>query len=269
MRCHAARGDVEECRELAEATLSRALAHGLVAAADDVRIGMAELELSLGHGSVALETLEAVSHPLFRLVSTPLRVEASMMGGATGPDPETLEALDVVAEQTRDPGRLGVLARTRALLSASPEIAEPLLLEALSYHREQAQPFERARTELAYGEMLRRAGRRTQARVQLRAALATFEGLGTPRWAERARQELEATGITARRRDPSTLDMLTPQELRIARLVAEGATNRDVAGQLYLSPKTVEYHLRKVYMKLGVSSRVELARQPLASAAAD
>ncbi len=269
VRCDAARGDVEECRALAEATLRRALAHGLVAAADDVRIGMAELELSLGHGSVALETLEAVSHPLFRLVSAPLRVEASMMGGATGTDPQTLEALDVLAEQARDPGRLGVLARTRALLSASAELAEPLLLEALSYQREQAQPFERARTELAYGETLRRAGRRTQARVQLRSALATFEGLGTPRWAERARQELEATGITARKRDPSTLDTLTPQELRIARLVVEGATNRDVAGQLYLSPKTVEYHLRKVYLKLGVSSRVELARQPLASAAAD
>jgi DNA-binding CsgD family transcriptional regulator len=269
VRCRAARGDVEECRELAEATLARALAHGLLAAADDVRIGVAELELSLGNGGAALEALAAVSHPLFRLVSAPLRMEASMIGGANAPDAETLEALDVLADHAQDPERLGVLARARALLSASPELAESLLLEALSYQREQAQPFDRARTELAYGEALRRARRRTQARVQLRSALATFEGLGTPRWAERARQELEATGITARRRDPSTLDTLTPQELRIARLVAEGATNRDVAGQLYLSPKTVEYHLRKVYLKLGVSSRVELARQPLASAAGD
>src|SRR6202034_4415056 len=103
----------------------------------------------------------------------------------------------------------------------------------------------------------------------LRDALATFEGLNTPLWAERARAELEATGITARKRDPSTLDTLTPQELRIARLVAGGATNRDVAGQLFLSPKTVEYHLRKVFLKLGVSSRVELANRPLASVGVD
>jgi DNA-binding NarL/FixJ family response regulator len=82
-------------------------------------------------------------------------------------------------------------------------------------------------------------------------------------WADRARAELEATGITARKRDPSTLDTLTPQELRIAKLVAGGASNRDVASQLFLSQKTVEYHLRKVFMKFGVFSRVELARAPL------
>ena len=99
--------------------------------------------------------------------------------------------------------------------------------------------------------------------MQLRDALATFEGLNTPLWADRARGELEATGITARKRDPSTLDNLTPQELRIAKLVATGASNRDVATQLFLSQKTVEYHLRKVFIKLGVTSRVELARAPL------
>jgi DNA-binding CsgD family transcriptional regulator len=162
-----------------------------------------------------------------------------------------------------------VLARTRALLAPSVELAEPLFLEALSHHLRQAQPFERARTELAYGECLRRAQRRTEARVQLRAAPATFEGLSTPLWAERARAELEATGIAARKRDPSTIDELTPQELRIARLVAGGASNRDVANQLFLSPKTVEYHLRKVFLKLGVSSRVELARRPLSGAPGD
>ena len=81
--------------------------------------------------------------------------------------------------------------------------------------------------------------------------------------AERARGELQATGETARKRDASTLDDLTPQELRIAQLVADGATNREVGAQLFVSPKTVEYHLRKVFMKLGVGSRVELARVPL------
>ena len=100
--------------------------------------------------------------------------------------------------------------------------------------------------------------RRTDARVHLRTALDVFEGVGVPDWAERARAELQATGETARKRDPSTLDDLTPQELRIARLVSQGATNRDVAAQLFVSPKTVEYHLRKVFLKLGISSRVEL-----------
>ena len=105
--------------------------------------------------------------------------------------------------------------------------------------------------------------RKTEARTQLRTALDTFEGIGATLWAERARGELQATGETARKRDVSTADELTPQELRIARLVAAGATNRDVAAQLFVSPKTVEYHLRKVFLKVGVTSRVELARVPL------
>jgi DNA-binding CsgD family transcriptional regulator/tetratricopeptide (TPR) repeat protein len=269
VRCLAARGQIDECRELGDVTLKRALAHGLVAAADDVRLGIAELELSLGHGAAARDMIEAVSHPLFRLVATPILVEATLLCGEREPEPETLDALAKLAEQAQDPARLAVLTRTDALLASSAEVAEPLFLQALSNQREHAQPFERARTELAYGELLRRAQRRTEARVQLRAALATFEGLSTPLWAERARAELQATGITARKRDPSTLDTLTPQELRISKLVAGGATNRDVANQLFLSPKTVEYHLRKVFLKLGVSSRVELARQPLSSASAD
>jgi DNA-binding CsgD family transcriptional regulator len=269
VRCLAARGEVDECRELGEATLNRALAHGIAAAADDVRMGIAELELSLAHGVAAREMLDAISHPLFRLVAAPMLVEASILSGDPEPAQETLQALESLGEQAQDPGRLAVLARTRALLAPSAELAEPLFVQALSHQRQHAQPFERARTELAYGEFLRRAQRRTEARVQLRDALATFEGLNTPLWAERARAELEATGITARKRDPSTLDDLTPQELRIARLVAGGATNRDVAGQLFLSPKTVEYHLRKVFMKLGVSSRVELARRSLQPIAAD
>jgi DNA-binding CsgD family transcriptional regulator len=269
VRCLAARGQIDECRELGAVTLNRALAHGLTAAADDVRLGIAELELSLGHGAAARDMIDAVAHPLFRLVGTPTLVEATLLSGERDAGPETFDALVQLAEQAQDPARLAVLTRIEALLAPSAEVAEPLFLAALSRQREHAEPFQRARTELAYGEFLRRAQRRSEARVQLRAALATFEGLNTPLWAERARAELEATGITARKRDPSTLDSLTPQELRIAKLVAGGATNRDVANQLFLSPKTVEYHLRKVFLKLGVSSRVELARQPLAPVAAD
>ena len=122
---------------------------------------------------------------------------------------------------------------------------------------------ERARTQLAYGERLRRDRLKTEARIQLRNALDTFYGIGARLWAERARDELHATGETVNRRDNSTLETLTPQERRVARLVADGASNKDVAAQLFLSSRTVEYHLGKVFTKLGVASRVELARLPL------
>ncbi len=268
VRCLAVWGQIEECRAQGQATLNRALAHGLMVAADDVRLGIAELELSLGHGTAARDMIEAVSHPLFRLGSAPMLVEATLLSGDREAGRPALDSLAAFGGHGRDPRLLGLLAWTRALLAPSAEAAEALFLEALSYQRQHAEPFERARTELAYGEFLRRVRRRTDARIQLRAALATFEGLNTPLWADRARAELEATGITARKRDPSTLDTLTPQELRIAKLVATGASNRDVAAQLFLSPKTVEYHLRKVFLKLGVSSRIELVRQPLEPAAA-
>jgi DNA-binding CsgD family transcriptional regulator len=123
--------------------------------------------------------------------------------------------------------------------------------------------FERARTELLYGEWLRRHRRRRDARPLLRAAMERFQRLGVSPWEERARSELRASGETARRRDPSTRDQLTPQELQIARLVAEGMTNPEVATQLFLSPRTIDYHLRKVFTKLEISSRGELANVDL------
>jgi DNA-binding NarL/FixJ family response regulator len=110
------------------------------------------------------------------------------------------------------------------------------------------------------GEHLRRERRRADAREPLRAALREFERLGAAPWAERARAELHATGETFRKRDPTALETLTPQEFQVARLVACGGTNRDVAAQLFLSHRTVSYHLHNVYRKLGVSSRTELAR---------
>jgi DNA-binding CsgD family transcriptional regulator len=112
---------------------------------------------------------------------------------------------------------------------------------------------------LAYGAHLRRARRRVRAREQLRAALEAFECLGARSWADQADAELAATGETARRRDASTRDELTPQELQIAHLLAQGRTTREAAAAIFLSPKTVEYHLRNVYRKLGINSREELA----------
>jgi DNA-binding CsgD family transcriptional regulator len=143
---------------------------------------------------------------------------------------------------------------------ATGDQAETLYASALDHHADGNRPFERARTELAFGELLRRERRRTDARTHLRSAIAIFDQLGAEAWAERARVELRATGETARRRDPSTLDDLTPQELQIAKLAAEeGLNNPQIADRLYLSRRTIEYHLRKVYSKLGVASRTELS----------
>jgi DNA-binding CsgD family transcriptional regulator len=119
--------------------------------------------------------------------------------------------------------------------------------------------FDAARTELVYGEWLRRRRRRIDARRHLRSALECFARLGMAPWEARARSELRASGETARRRDPSTLDQLTPQELQIARLVAGGRSNPEVAAQLFLSPRTIDYHLRKVFSKLDIASRADLA----------
>jgi DNA-binding NarL/FixJ family response regulator len=132
--------------------------------------------------------------------------------------------------------------------------------KAMRLHAEAESQYDRARTELVYGELLRREKQRAEARGHLRNALATFEQFNAAFWAERASSELRATGETARKRDASTLAHLTPQELQIATLVGEGGSNKEIAAQLFLSPRTVEYHLRKVFQKLGISSRAELIR---------
>jgi DNA-binding NarL/FixJ family response regulator len=117
-----------------------------------------------------------------------------------------------------------------------------------------------ARTRLVYGEWLRRARRHLDAREQLRLAHEMFSDFGMAAFAERARVELRATGENARRRSVETSNQLTPQEAQISQLVAEGATNVEIAAQLFISPSTVEYHLHKVFRKLGVKSRIQLAR---------
>jgi DNA-binding CsgD family transcriptional regulator len=142
---------------------------------------------------------------------------------------------------------------------AEPDAAEALFEQALALHAQTPDVFETARTRFAYGAYLRRARQRVRAREELRAAFEAFQRLGARGWADQAEAELAATGETARRRDATTLDQLTPQERRIAHLLAEGRTTREAAAAIFLSPKTVEYHLRSVYRKLGINSRDELA----------
>jgi DNA-binding CsgD family transcriptional regulator len=153
-------------------------------------------------------------------------------------------------------------ARCRALL-AGPDEADAHYEESLRHHDEGRRPFERARTEFAYGEFLRRAGRRVAARAHLRRALTTFDDLGARPWSDRARQELRASGESIRRQGPSAPPKLTAQELQVAKLVTRGLSNREVAAQLFISPRTVDFHLRNVFTKLGVSSRGQLAHQEL------
>ena len=192
--------------------------------------------------------------------TTPDFVEAAVRSGKPQVAAQALERFAPWAAQAPGPSARGVLARCRGLAATEGVDAEPFFRESVELLAEGAPPFERARSHLVYGEFLRRAKRRLESRIQLRAALDTFQGMGAALWEQRTRDELHATGETARKRDPSTLDQLTPQERRVAQLAAEGGSNRDIAAQLFLSPKTVEYHLHKVFMKLDVHSRVELAR---------
>jgi RNA polymerase sigma factor (sigma-70 family) len=152
----------------------------------------------------------------------------------------------------------GVEARSRALL-ARGEAAEALYREAIDRLHPTRLLLDRARAHLLYGEWLRRQRRRLDARKELRVAYEFFSDFGMEAFAERTRVELQATGEHARTQTVDTLDQLTPQEAQIARLAAQGNTNRDIAARLFISPSTVEYHLRKAFRKLNVKTRTQLA----------
>jgi DNA-binding CsgD family transcriptional regulator len=261
-------GNEQACRDHAASVIQRGLSTGVGWAVGEAHLALGLLELGLGNAREAIEHLEQMDPgplPPTTVLATPEFIDAALRLGESERAQLALERFERWAPVSRTALVAGMLARCRAVLAPDAEEADLRFREALRHHDLRAAPYERARTQLAYGERLRRDRRRIEARIQLRSALATFEGIGTMLWAERARGELRATGETARKRDPSTLDDLTPQELRVARLVASGASNKDVAAQLFVSRRTVEYHLGKVFVKLGVSSRAELARVGLMS----
>ena len=189
--------------------------------------------------------------------------EALSRSGRAAQAAQTYEAVVREAEQTRRPAALAVAARCRGLLARSGDDGRAAFDEALTWHEVAGQPFEEARTRLCYGEYLRRRQLRGQARMQLEAALATFDRLGATPWAARAEVELRATGRRAGGRKPSPTKKLTSQEVQVARAVAQGMTNAEVAGNLFLTPKTIESHLTNIYRKLDIRSRVELTRKVL------
>jgi DNA-binding CsgD family transcriptional regulator len=188
-------------------------------------------------------------------------IELIEAASRTGREDRATSALQILSESTSasgTPWALGVEARSRALL-AHGDGAEKLYREAIDRLEPTRLQVDLARARLLYGEWLRRDRRRIDAREQLRIAYAFFSDAGMEAFAERARIELRATGDQARERTPDALDQLTPQEAQISRLVAEGHTNREIAAQLFISPSTVEYHLSKVFRKLNVRSRTQLA----------
>jgi DNA-binding CsgD family transcriptional regulator len=186
------------------------------------------------------------------------QIEAATRIGKPKPAARALAQLSETARASPTEWALGIEARSRALMSES-EIAEGFYREAIDRLGRTRVRSELARAHLLYGEWLRRERRRLDAREQLRTAHKLFTRFGMEAFAERARVELGATGEHARKRTPETGDDLTPQEAQISRLAGEGATNQEIAAQLFISPKTVDYHLRKVFRKLGVKSRTQLA----------
>ncbi|MGH2893990.1 MAG: helix-turn-helix transcriptional regulator, partial [Solirubrobacteraceae bacterium] len=186
-------------------------------------------------------------------------VEVIEAGVRSGQPNEAAAALERLSERTQASGTewaLGIEARCRGLLSDD----ESLYLESVERLARSRAVVEQARSRLLYGEWLRRENRRVDAREQLRAAHEMFSRMGAEGFAERARRELSATGETVRKRTVETIDQLTTQETQVARLAADGHTNPEIGAQLFISPRTVEYHLRKVFTKLGISSRKELRR---------
>ena len=261
------RGDEQECRSFAEEVISLARGRRLGFPIARVEWAVGALDLGLGRFTDALVRLKALDeagpglgHPGVAFASTLDRVEAAVRC-----DDLRLCRVRDHPGRAADPGRrLLAPRRDRDLSSAhlhrrggTRSISND---PSSSTPRARTPPHHVARTQLLYGEWLRRGRKRVQSREHLRAAMETFEQLGAKPWAERARGELRATGETMRTQDVEALDQLTPQELRIAQAVADGQTTKDIAARLFLSPRTVEYHLYKIFPKLGISSRTELAR---------
>jgi len=257
----ARQGHEEACRAHAREAFELAEARGLgffglwtFEALGDLEAGLGNVEAAVGHLAEKERRLEQHGiadpdpSPAPELIEALLRLERVTEAA------RRLSAFEEAAVAKGQPWSLARLERARGLLG-DPDGFE----EALRLHAETPDRFEEARTLLCQGETLRRARRRVEAREPLRRAIDAFDALGAVPWAEQARAELAASGETARRRDAGTVDQLTPRELQVALVLADGHTIREAAAKLFLSPKTVDYHLRHVYRKLAIDSRGALA----------
>ncbi|MFE2212814.1 LuxR C-terminal-related transcriptional regulator [Streptomyces canus] len=260
-------GDADVCRERAAAARSYALTRGLGLPAALAQWALAFLDLTEGRFAGAAARLRALAgfgpghgHRAIRHLATPHYVEAAVRTDDTRIARGAHADYHRWATAVHSPDDLALSARCRALLAPGEEAVEHYRT-ALDLHARGTRDFERARTELLFGSALRRLRRRTEARDRLHSALAAFEHFGAPHCAARARAELRALGAPAaptHAANPTA--RLTAQQLLVARMVAEGATNREIAARLALSPRTIDHHLRGVFTRLGIRSRIDLVR---------
>jgi len=262
----ARRGREQECRDHAAEALRLCRELGTRLQEIWAAAALGDLELGLGDAARAAVNYEHQQRLLAELAITDVDLspaaelaEAYTRLGRDAEARAVAAAFTAGAQAKGLPWPLARALRGQGLLATDADFPA-LFDQAIRQHAQTLDVFETARTRLAYGERLRRARNRVLAREQLRAALDIFERLGAGPWADRANAELAATGETRMRRGPGTIDELTPQELQIALALAGGRTTRETAASMFLSPKTVEYHLRHVYQKLNIHSRDELAR---------
>ena len=258
------RGQRDKACELIEETTASAEAEGKCKVADFAAYGRAVLTNGFGRHADALAAIKPVfdhDHVGLGALIVPELVEAASRTGNVEILGAARDWMALRAKATPTPWALGIDARIGALL-ADDDAAESLYRESLEHLGHTQVGLERARGHLIYGEWLRRQNRRIDARAELRMAEEMFSAMGADAFADRAHRELLATGESVRKRSTATgvvgVD-LTPQELQVARLAQEGLSNNEIGGQLFISPRTVQYHLRKVFAKLGIRSRSELA----------
>jgi DNA-binding CsgD family transcriptional regulator len=260
-------GKETDCRRHAEEALALCAERDIHIGEVWVRYALGDLELSLGNPERALEHLQGLVALLEKreltdpdLVPGPELADVLVRLGNVQAAREVVTGFRAHAESKGQPWAQARGDRASGLLAPDAEI-DQTFGAALARHDKTLDTFELGRTRLTYGERLRRAGRRVDARVQLRAAMQVFDTLGAALWSNHAAAELAATGEKVSQPGTDPLSSLTPQELQVSFLLADGRTTRETAAALFLSPKTVEYHLRKVYTKLGIRSRTELAER--------
>lgn len=261
-------GDEKVCRERAESARAYALERGLGLPAALAMFALAFLDLSTGRYAASAARLRALAgfgpghgHRAIRHIATPLYAEAAVRTGDTRVARAAHTDYDRWARTVRSADDLALSARCRALLATGEEAVEHYRT-ALDLHAGGTRDFERARTELLFGSALRRLRNRTEARDRLHSALEAFEHFGSPHCAAQSRAELRALGERAAepRVTENLTTRLTAQQLMVARMAADGATNREIAARLLLSPRTIDHHLRGVFARLGIRSRIELVR---------
>jgi DNA-binding CsgD family transcriptional regulator len=269
----ARRGASDQATAMADTAEALGHEHGIHLARVWAQHALGDLALGLGAAGLAIEryrALDAMMRGLgvldVDLSPVPELVEALLHAGRRTEAEGLAGAHAQRAELKGQPWALARAGRVRGLLCPDDEV-DSSFDAALTMHTATPDSYEQARTRLAYGARLRRARRRIDARPQLQQALDVFQALGALPWADRAAQELVATGATALRAGTDAAGRLTPRELQIALLLSDGSTVREAAASLFLSPKTVEYHLRHVYIKLGIASREQLGERLRPSAA--